>query len=270
MGPVTSPSETPTDLDTVSCQREGDVVVVEFNRPERHNAMNEQMALEFSQALRWVRDSEVRAVVVGGRGRSFSAGRDISGINPASDDAADVLERLVNPVVRAVRDLPMPVFAAVQGVCVGAGLGIALACDVIYASDDARLGSPFATLGAVLDSGAHAAMLQRLGPGRTLELVYSGRLLDGRTAVGAGLIEHSVPRPLLRETVLGVAAQVAAGPTESFRESKAIVRQLSAGIAFDHGLQLELEAQVRSSHTDDYREGFTAYLEKRNPRFTGR
>lgn len=261
----------PETLQTVVCSWSHDVATLEMNRPARHNAMNELMAVEFGEAVAWAKRSGARAVLIVANGKSFCAGRDISDVDPEADDAADVLGRLVNPVIRAVQDLPMPVFAGVQGACLGAGLGIALACDVIYAADDARLGSPFSKLGAVLDSGAHVAMIRRLGPARTLDLIYSGRLLDGRAAAAIGLVERAVPRPLLRDAILKLAAQVAGGPTKAFSESKAIVRQITdACLSAEEGLDLELAAQARSSGTRDYREGFAAFLEKRTPTFTGR
>jgi len=200
-----------------------------------------------------------------------AARRDVSGVDPAHDDAEDVLGRQVNPLIRAVRDLPVPTFAAVQGACLGAGLGLALACDVVYAAVDARIGSPFNRLGAVLDSGAHALLLRRLGPGRTLELVYTGELLDGRAAAAAGLVERALPRPALRAHALATAAKAAAGPTAAFAASKGIVRDLiERAISLEHSLASELDAQIRASHTEDYREGFSAFLAKRPPVFTGR
>ncbi len=111
--------------------------------------------------------------------------------------------------------------AAVQGACLGTGLGLALACDIVYAADDARIGSPFARIGAVLDSGAHAAFVSRVGPHRALELVYTGRLLSGREAEQWGLVNRSVAGADLLRRTRELAASIARGPTAAFLEVQA-------------------------------------------------
>jgi len=266
---MTRGADVPT-LETVACALADGVATVELNRPEKLNALDERMASELAAALRWAREADCRAVLLAAAGKAFCAGRDVSHVDPADDDAADVLGRQVNPLIRGVRDIPFPTFAAVQGACLGAGLGLALACDVVYAAEDARIGSPFNRLGAVLDSGGHALLLRRLGPGRTLELIYTGELLDGRRAAAAGLVERSLPTPMLREFAVRAAAQAAKGPTSAFKESKIIVRDLAEGcVSLEHSLEAELSGQIRASLTEDYHEGFAAFLAKRKPEFTG-
>jgi 2-(1,2-epoxy-1,2-dihydrophenyl)acetyl-CoA isomerase len=256
---------------TVNCEVVEGLATIELNRPDSLNALDEKMAHELAEAIAWANNSDCRAVLLAAAGTAFCAGRDVSKVDPASDDAAGVLGGQMMPLVRAVRDLPVPTFAAVQGACLGVGLGLALACDVVYASEDARIGSPFNRLGAVLDSGGHALLMRRLGPGRTLELIYTGRLLDGRAAAAIGLVERAVPRPMLREFARAAAAKTAAGPTSAFKASKGIVRDLAeASLSLEQSLEAELAAQISASMTDDYREGFTAFLEKRKPSFSGR
>jgi len=159
----------------------------------------------------------------------------------------------------------------VHGACLGTGLGLALACDVMYAADDARIGSPFARIGAVLDSGAHAALVSRIGPHRTLELVYTGRLLSGREAAEWGLVNRSVAGADLVRRTREMARTIARGPTAAFLESKRLV-----GLIADSSpsplelLAAEAAAQGRASRTHDYQDGITAFLEKRKPTFTGR
>ena len=182
-----------------------------------------------------------------------------------------ILDQIVNPVIRRVADFPAPTFAAVHGPCLGIGLGLALACDVVYAADDAKIGSPFARIGAVLDSGAHSFFVQRLGSHRALELIYTGVMISGREAEAWGLINRSLARSILLERVRVVAASVAQGPTAAFLESKRIVRRIeNEGLGLAEVLRSEAKAQGAASRTADYREGISAFQSKRSPRFVGR
>jgi 2-(1,2-epoxy-1,2-dihydrophenyl)acetyl-CoA isomerase len=165
----------------------------------------------------------------------------------------------------------IPTISAVQGACLGTGLGLALACDIVYAADDARIGSPFARIGAVLDSGAHAAFVSRVGPHRALELVYTGRLLSGREAEQWGLVNRSVAGADLLRRTRELAASIARGPTAAFLESKRLVRTLlDLHPSFREVLAEEAAAQGRASRTHDYKDGISAFQEKRKPSFTGR
>jgi len=164
----------------------------------------------------------------------------------------------------------VPTIAAVHGACLGTGLGLALACDIVYAADDARIGSPFARIGAVLDSGAHAAFVERVGAHRALELVYTGRLLSGREAAEWGLVNRSVAGADLVRRTREMAASIARGPTAAFLESKRLVRSIADGtLTFSQVLAAEAAAQGRASHTHDYQDGISAFQEKRTPSFTG-
>lgn len=241
-----------------------------LNRPAQLNAMTPQMVAEMMAGLAEARSGGARVLLVRAEGRGFSAGRDLGESQPGEEDGGEVLRDLFNPMVRAVADLPFPTVAAVQGACLGTGLGLALACDVVIAADNAKFGSPFANIGCVLDSGGHRAFVQRLGPARALDLIYSGRFLSGVEAAAAGLVSRSVPLDDLTSTALDYARTLAAGPALAFAESKRLVRTISeSATTLDQVLDLEAEAQSRSSHTKDYVEGFTAFLEKRRPAFTG-
>lgn len=241
-----------------------------LNRPAQLNAMTPEMVDQILEGVRAATQAGARALLIRAEGRGFCAGRDIGGAKPGEEDGGQVLAEVFNPMVQTVSDLPIPTIAAVQGACLGTGLGLALACDVVIAADDAKFGSPFGKIGAVLDSGAHRAFVSRLGPAVTMDLIYSGRFLSGQQAAAAGLVSRSVPLEELESTALELARTVAQGPGRAFAESKAIVRRLGeAPATLAEVLELEAGAQSRASRTKDYVEGFTAFLERRTPTFTG-
>src|SRR6266508_147622 len=172
--------------DAVGLELAGAVGELVLNRPDKMNAVNDAMAEALLDALGRAEEAGVRALIVRGEGRGFCAGRDLAEADPANEDGEAILNGSLNPAVARLADFPAPTFAAVHGAALGTGLGLALACDVVYVADDARIGSPFARIGAVLDSGAHDFFVRRIGAHRTLELVYTGRLLSGREAAEWG------------------------------------------------------------------------------------
>ncbi|MBA3605521.1 MAG: enoyl-CoA hydratase-related protein [Actinomycetota bacterium] len=253
---------------TVTCTVDADVAEIRMIRPDKLNALDETMVDAFHAALDDT--GAARAIVVTAEGRAFSAGRDLSAAEPLTEDAEAILRDTFNPLLLRISDLDVPTIAAVQGACLGVGFGIAFACDVVLAADDAKLGSPFARIGAVLDSGAHRYLVERLGPHRTLELIYTGRLLSGADAAAIGLVNRSVPRDALHSEALSLARTIAAGPTAAFAESKRIVRALAAEAArLPAVLAAEGAAQGRIARSVDYAEGITAFQDKRTPEFTG-
>ena len=242
-----------------------------LDRPDKMNAMSVAMVHELIECLDAAESAGARALLVRGEGRAFCSGRDLSEADPPHEDGEAILRDLVNPLMARMSGLAMPTIAAVHGACLGTGLGLALACDIAYAADDARIGSPFARIGAVLDSGAHAAFVSRVGPHRALELVYTGRLLSGREAAEWGLVNRSVAGADLVRRTREMARTVAQGPTAAFLESKRIVRTIQdESPSLADLLAAEAAAQGRASRTHDYQDGLTAFQEKRRPAFTGR
>lgn len=239
-------------------------------RPAQLNAMTPEMVEQIVDSVDKAVSGGARVLLVLAEGRGFSAGRDITGAEPGTEDGGTVLAEVFNPMVQRVAEVPFPTVAAVQGACLGTGLGLALACDVVIAADDAKIGSPFGKIGAVLDSGAHKAFVDRLGPAVTLDLIYSGRFLSGAEAAAAGLVSRSLPAADLERSAREYAAALATGPVLAFTESKRLVRELSdSPVSLTRTLELEAAAQSRSSRTQDYVEGFTAFLERRQPTFRG-
>lgn len=256
--------------DTVLLELDGPAGELVLNRPDKVNAVDESMVADLHARLDEAEQAKVRALVVRGEGRGFCAGRDLAAAEPLDEDGEAILNDSLNPVVERLARFPAPTFCALHGPALGTGLGLALACDVVYAADDARIGSPFARIGAVLDSGAHDFLVRRIGAHRTLELVYTGRMLSGIEAAEWGIVNRSVARLDLLARVRAMARQVANGPTAAFLASKALVWRIAdEALAFSDVLRAEAAAQGAASATHDYREGIGAFQEKRNPTFTG-
>jgi len=255
---------------TVLLELEGTYGELVLNRPDKINSVNEAMVGDLHARFDEAEAAGVRALVVRGEGRGFCAGRDLADAEPLDEDGEAILNDSLNPIVLRLAEFPAPTFCALHGPALGTGLGLALACDVVYASDDARIGSPFVRIGAVLDSGAHHFLVQRIGAHRALELVYTGRMLSGREAEEWGLVNRSVARLDLLPRVRAMARQVAAGPTAAFLASKGLVRDIiDTGPSLAEVLRAEAAAQGSAAKTHDYREGIGAFQEKRTPKFTG-
>jgi 2-(1,2-epoxy-1,2-dihydrophenyl)acetyl-CoA isomerase len=235
------------------------------------NALNNSMVNELNNAFDTAEKAHVRALMIRGEGPSFCAGRDLAEADPGNEDAERIVREIFNPLVRRLADFPAPTFAAVHGACLGVGLGLALACDVAYVSEDAKIGSPFARIGAVLDSGGHAFFVQRLGSHRALELIYTGRVLSGVEAAAWGLVNQAVLRGDLIAKVRLMATTVASGPTAAFLQSKQIVRMIDEEAAgLSEVLNYEARAQGTAGKTADYKEGISAFQQKRAAKFVGR
>lgn len=248
----------------------GAVAHITLNNPDRLNALDEQAVRDLGDAYAEAERAQVRSLVLTGEGRAFCAGRDISGVDPRDDDVMGYLDGIVTPVLQRMSSFPAPTFAAAQGACLGVGLGLLIATDVVYVADTAKIGSPFAALGATLDSGGHALFVERLGAHRTLDLIYSGRLMSGSEAVAAGLFSQAMPPEKVHEATLEAAARAAEGATAAFVASKRLVAALrDERLGLWDSMRQENAAQAALCDTDDYREGFAAFQEKRPPLFEG-
>ncbi|MBN9192673.1 enoyl-CoA hydratase/isomerase family protein [Microbacterium sp.] len=247
------------------------VAEVVLNAPERLNALDEDALHELSAAYGRAAEAGVRALVLRGEGRAFCAGRDISTVDPVTDDVPHYLGDVLTPLLRRMSAFPAPTFAAARGACLGVGLGLLIATDVVYVADDARVGSPFAALGAMLDSGGHALFYERLGAHRTLDLVYTGRLLSGAEAVAAGLFSRAFPADEVEDAAMDAARSAATGATAAFLASKALVARLrDERLGLWDAVAAENAGQAALSATVDYREGFAAFQRRRAPSFQGR
>lgn len=247
------------------------VAHVVLDNPAKLNALDEEAIAELDAAYAEAEASGVRALVLRGEGRAFCAGRDISGVDPRSDDVLGYLGGLVTPLLQRMSRFPAPTFAAAHGACLGVGLGLLIATDVVYVADTAKIGSPFAALGATLDSGGHALFFERLGAHKTLDLIYTGRLMTGSEAVQSGLFSQVFPADDVVAATLAAATRAATGATGAFLASKELVRRLrDERLGLWASVDVENAAQAALCDSDDYREGFAAFQEKRTPEFTGR
>ncbi|PRQ11266.1 crotonase [Corynebacterium sp. 13CS0277] len=251
------------------------VAEVVLNNPQAMNALDPQALADldaaYAEATRLAAEGTVRALILRGEGRGFCAGRNIAGLNPADDDATYYLDQVVTPVLKNMTQVPVPTFAAVQGACLGVGLGLAIATDIVYVADTAKIGSPFANLGATLDSGGHFLFAERLGAHRAMDLIVTGELMSGADAVRAGLFSRSVPADELLEFTRAKAQAAARGATLAFRASREQIRLIrEQGLGLWESIARENIAQGELCASADYHEGFAAFNAKRPPVFHGR
>ncbi|WP_341975551.1 enoyl-CoA hydratase-related protein [Microbacterium sp. LTA6] len=248
-----------------------DIATIVLNAPERLNALDEQALHGLGVAYDEAEAAGVRALVLRGKGRAFCAGRDISDVDPRNDDVMGYLGGLVTPLLQRMSQFPAPTFAVAHGACLGVGLGLLIATDVVYVAESAKIGSPFAALGATLDSGGHALFLDRLGAHKTLDLIYTGRLMSGTEAVESGLFSRVLPDDEVVSATSDAATKAARGATAAFLASKRLIARIrDERLALWESVDVENAAQAALCETADYREGFAAFQEKRKPEFTGR
>lgn len=248
-----------------------DVATIVLNAPSKLNALDEKALADLDAAYEAAEIAGVRALVLRGEGRAFCAGRDISGVDPRDDDVLGYLGGLVTPLLQRMARFPAPTFAVAHGACLGVGLGLLIATDVVYVAESAKIGSPFAALGATLDSGGHALFLDRLGAHKTLDLIYTGRLMSGAEAVASGLFSRVFPDDEVVQATTDAAAAAARGATAAFLASKELIARIrDERLALWDAVGIENAAQAALCDTDDYREGFAAFQEKRTPVFHGR
>jgi len=263
------PTTSPTDGETIRLDTADGVLTITLNRPEALNALSSAMRRELIAAFRSAaRDDAVRAVVLTGAGRGFCSGADLRG-GPGEREFRRVLTAEYNPLVSAIRSIPKPVVAAVNGVAAGAGVSLALACDLVLAAEEARFVLAFSRIGLVPDSGLTRTLVRALGRHRAAAIILLDEPIPAAEAADAGLVTRVVPAADLADAAAKVAGKLAAGPTRAIGFAK---RLIAAAEQDDLAESLADEAgyQELAGRTADHEEGVAAFTEKREPRFTGR
>jgi 2-(1,2-epoxy-1,2-dihydrophenyl)acetyl-CoA isomerase len=255
--------------ETIRVEAADGVSTITLNRPHSLNALNAAMRRELLAAIKAAgRDDAIRAVILTGQGRGFCGGADLRG---GAEERAyrRVLTDEYNPLMVAIRELPKPVIAAVNGVAAGAGVSLALACDLVYASEDARFLQAFVRIGLVPDSGSTRTLVRALGRHRAAQLIFTGEPLAAAEARDAGLVNEIVPSDQLAATVLAAATRLAAAPTRAIGLAKRAINHAEDAL-LGESLAMEAALQELAGRTEDHAEGLAAFGEKREPRFIGR
>ena len=252
--------------DTIAFDAAGDIAVLRLNRPEVMNALNRQMRAELTEAI-VVAGQTARVLVLTGSGRAFCAGQDLSDTS-ATFDLEAVLNDEYVPLLRAIHDCPVPVIAAVNGAAAGAGANLALACDVVIASEAASFTQAFSRIGLIPDAGGTWALPRQIGLARAMGAMLFADKIPARQAADWGMIYEAVPEAEFAAHWLDRAAHLAKGPTVAYRHLKAAL-QASAENGLHAQLAVEARLQAACGTTADFTEGVAAFLEKRGPRFTG-
>ena len=262
-------------MDSLLVELQGRVLLLTLNRPEALNALDPPLGQALAHEIaRAAEDPGVGAVVITGAGRAFCSGGDIAFMKSVFDRGGryEDFEPLVGGgpgVVCASESCPKPVIAAVNGAAAGGGMSLALVCDMRWASEKARFGQSFVRIGLHPDWGSVHALPRLVGQARALELMWTGEIFDAAEAQRIGVVTRVLPEADLLPKTLDFAARLADGPAVALAEIKRSVRA-SLGYTLEQALDRELEAQKRCWNTRDAREGITAFLEKREPRYEGR
>jgi 2-(1,2-epoxy-1,2-dihydrophenyl)acetyl-CoA isomerase len=253
----------------VETQRDGGVLTITLNRPDVLNAFDSAMHEGFRAALKGARDPEVRAVVLTGAGRGFCVGQDLKEFREGAGDLGERLRSTYNRNVVALATLEKPVLAAVNGPAAGAGLSLACACDLRLAAESATFVPAFIGIGLVPDTGATYFVPRILGYPRAFEWLGSGKRLSAADAHAWGLVTEVVDDGKLAERAATLAGELAVQPTRAVGMTKRLLHR-AATSTLEEQLELEAQLQAAAAESEDFAEGVAAFLEKREPRFTGR
>jgi 2-(1,2-epoxy-1,2-dihydrophenyl)acetyl-CoA isomerase len=249
--------------------------IITLNRPDKLNAFNDELTFALQDALKEMeKDAGVRAIVLTGAGRGFCSGQDLQSRNILDDagprsSLGDSIRRRYNPIILKLRRLEKPVIAAVNGVAAGAGASLAFACDYRIVSENTTFIQSFTKVGLVPDSGSTFLLPRLIGATKAFELMLSADKLDAAEALRLGLINKVVAADALMTEATGLAQKLAQGPTKAFGLTK---RAINRAIFPDLEELLEYEASLQeiAGRSDDFQEGVKAFIEKRQPAYSGK
>ncbi|GAA0686002.1 2-(1,2-epoxy-1,2-dihydrophenyl)acetyl-CoA isomerase PaaG [Marinobacterium maritimum] len=260
--------------ETIEFEITDGVAVLTLNRPDRMNSFNTEMHAEVRDAIKQAKKSEeVRCLLITGNGRGFCAGQDLSdrNVDPNAEmpNLGESIEKNYNPLIRSLQALEMPVICAVNGVAAGAGANIAFACDIVLAARSASFIQAFCKIGLVPDSGGTWTLPRLVGHARAMALSMLGDKISAEQAMAWGMIWKCVDDETLKDEALTMAKQLATQPTKGLALIKRAI-QSSWDNSFDEQLDLERDLQTLAGRTEDYREGVSAFMAKRQPTFKGK
>lgn len=246
------------------------VAIIRLNREEMLNSFNKEMANEFQTALdAAANDDSIRAVIITGSGRAFSAGQDLQEAISQGFDFRKTVKENYNPIILKIRNIEKPVICAVNGTAAGAGANIAIACDIVFAAKSAKFVQAFSAIGLIPDSGGTFHLPRLIGMQRATALMMLGEKVNAEDAEKFGMIWKAVDDSELENVAFDTAKKLAQMPTKGLAYTKKLLN-LSANNNLDMQLELEEEYQVMAGNTHDYKEGVDAFLEKRKPNFIGK
>lgn len=249
------------------------IQTITLNRPDKFNSFTEPMALELQSALEEAKNESVRCMVLKANGKAFCAGQDLAEVVERGKDEnyqlADTVQTTFNPIIRAIRNLEKPVVCAVQGTAAGAGANIAFSCDIVIASKDAVFVQSFSKIGLIPDSGGTFFLPRIAGLARTNAMYLLDEKISAEKAVEIGLIYKAVGPDQLDEETDAVAQKLAKLPTKGFGIYKRAINQTFDN-TLDEQLKLEADLQTIAGNSEDYKEGVSAFLEKRKPEYSGK
>ncbi len=262
--------------ETLIIEEHDHITKITFNRPNALNAINDKMGEELLSTLKESEKNEtVRCLVITGAGRAFSAGEDVSGLKDRyggggeHPSLGDHLRKKYHPIITRIRSMEKPIIARLNGIAAGSGASLALACDIRIASEEAGLKQAFIGMGLVPDSGSSYFLTRMIGQGRALELIMTGKTIPAREAEQLGLINKVVPTADLDKHTDELAHRLATGPTKALGLSKRIVNRVTSFELLE-ALEYEAYNQDIAGRTSDHLEAVKAFLEKRQPKFSGK
>lgn len=257
-------------MSDVLYEERGRVAIVTLNRADALNTFTQEMRLGIIDAFKNIAAAEhIRAAVLTGAGRGFSAGADLKGLPPVGDEVVAMLEREFGPGILAIAELPKPVIGAVNGFASGVGAGYALACDMLVMGEKAFLQLPFAKIGLVPDGGLTWQFAQRVGARHAFELALIGDRIPAARCVELGLANRVVPDAEVLDHTCALAEQLADAPPLALAGTKRLLRRAHAS-DLAGAIREEAEVQKICIDSQDFREGIKAFFDKRPPQFTGR
>ena len=256
--------------DLIQFSVEDGVGILRLNRPDKYNSFVREMALEFQNRIRQcMESSDIRAIYVTGNGKAFCAGQDLAeAIDPNGPELSKIVSEHYNPIIELIRNCELPVVCGVNGVAAGAGANIALAADVVIASENAAFIQAFTRIGLIPDAGGTYWLPRQMGFARAMGAALFADRVSARQAADWGMIYEAVPDDGFDSHWRARAAHLSSGPTQAFAGVKRALRE-SLGNSLDEQLALEAKLQGRCGRSSDFREGVMAFLEKRPAQFTG-